>query len=146
VAGGSGLQELKTFVNPKVVLPGVLILQGNKFENYEKAQKEFEDLNTELKQKNIDLSGFPMIVICDDSNFTSEKLNNFLWSTFTRCNPSHDIYGVNPFTKFKHFGCNNVILDARIKPHHAPPLEKIPEIEKRVDRLFIKGASLEKLK
>lgn len=138
--------DLKTFFNPKVLLPGILILQGNKFENYNKVETEIENFNIELIRNRTDLGGFPMIVICDDSNFTSEKLNNFLWTTFTRCNPSHDIYGVNPFTKFKHFGCDNVIIDARIKPHHAPPLEKDPEIEKRVDRLFEKGGSLGKIK
>jgi 4-hydroxy-3-polyprenylbenzoate decarboxylase len=136
------LSELKTFFNPKIALPGVLVLQGNKFSSYENARKEFEDLNAEIKEKQIDLSGFPMIVIADDSSFTSETLNNWLWVSFTRCNPSHDIYGINSFTEYKHFGCDNVIIDARIKPHHAPVLEKDPAIEKRVDRLFEKGGSL----
>jgi 4-hydroxy-3-polyprenylbenzoate decarboxylase len=136
------LSELITFVNPKVVLQGVLVLQGNKFNTYENAKKEFESFNAEIKEKQIDLSGFPMIVIADDATFTSENLNNWLWVSFTRCNPSHDIYGINSFTEFKHFGCDNVIIDARIKPHHAPVLEKDPAIEKRVDRLFEKGGSL----
>ena len=35
-----------------------------------------------------------------------------------------------------------MIIDARIKPHHAPVLEKIPEIEKKVDKLFEPGGSL----
>jgi len=34
------------------------------------------------------------------------------------------------------------VIDARIKPHHAPALVKDPEVEKRVDRLFEKGGSL----
>jgi 4-hydroxy-3-polyprenylbenzoate decarboxylase len=143
---GSKLNELKTFVNPKIALPGVLVFQGNKFETYENAKKEFENFNEEVKQKNIDLKGFPMIVVVDDSTFTSETLKNWLWVTFTRSNPSHDIYGINSKTEFKHFGCDNVIIDARIKPHHAPVLEKDPEIEKRVDKLFEKGGSLNGLK
>jgi 4-hydroxy-3-polyprenylbenzoate decarboxylase len=133
------LEDIKVFSNPQIPLPGVLVLQGNKFESHDKVETEIENFNIELIRKRIDLSGFPMIVIADDSNFSSATLNNWLWSTFTRVNPSHDIYGVNPYTKFKHFGCDNVILDARIKPHHAPPLENDPEIEKRVDRLFEKG-------
>lgn len=83
-----------------------------------------------------------MIVIADDAAFTAATLKNWLWVTFTRSNPSHDIYGVNPTTTFKHFGCDNMIIDARVKPHHAPALEKDPEIEKRVDKLFEKGGSL----
>jgi 4-hydroxy-3-polyprenylbenzoate decarboxylase len=138
----TSLKELNTFQNPQLAIPGVLVLQGNKFENYEKAKQEFENFNEEVKQKNINLDGFPMIVIVDDSEFTAANLKNWLWVTFTRSNPSHDIYGINSFTEYKHFGCDNMIIDSRIKPHHAPVLEKNPEIEKRVDKLFEKGGSL----
>lgn len=139
------LRELSTFTNPHIALPGLLVLQGSKFETYQKAQQEFENFNIELKQKNIDLTELPMIVIVDDASFTASNLKNWLWVTFTRSNPSHDIYGINASTQFKHFGCDNVVIDARIKPHHAPVLEKNPEIEKRIDKLFAKGGSLEKL-
>ncbi len=141
----TNLNELKTFVNPQIALPGVLVLQGSKFETYEKAKLEFEELNIEVKQKNIILCGFPLIVVVDDASFTAVSLKNWLWVTFTRSNPSHDVYGINPTTEFKHFGCDNMIIDARVKPHHAPVLELIPEIEKRVDTLFAKGGSLAQL-
>jgi len=140
------LTQLTTFFNPQIALPGVLVLQGNKFESYEKAKQEFENLNSEIKQKNTDLKSFPMIVVVDDSSFTSATLKNWLWVTFTRSNPSHDVYGINSFTEFKHFGCDNMIIDARVKPHHAPVLEKVTEIEKRVDKLFEKGGSLSSIK
>lgn len=140
------IKELRSFTNPKVAMPGVLVLEGTKFESYNKAQFEFEELNAEVLRKQIDLNGFPMIVIVDDAQFSAANLKNWLWVTFTRSNPSHDIYGINSNTQFKHWGCDNVIIDARIKPHHAPVLEKVPEIEKRVDRLFEKGGSLSSLK
>lgn len=140
------LKELQSFVNPIVAIPGVLILQGKSFTDYEKSKLEFEQFNNELAQKNIDLSGFPMIVIADDAEFTAANLKNWLWVTFTRSNPSHDIYGVNAITQFKHFGCDNMIIDARIKPHHAPVLVKDPQIEKRIDKLFSGNGSLAKLK
>ena len=35
-----------------------------------------------------------------------------------------------------------MVVDARIKPHHAPPVEKVPEVEKRIDKFFEKGGSL----
>ena len=138
----SFLNEIQTFNNPQTAFPGVLVLQGNKFESYEKAKIEFDNFNHEVKQKNIDLKSFPMIVVVDDSSFTAATLKNWLWVTFTRSNPSHDVYGVNSFTEYKHFGCDNLIIDARIKPHHAPALERIPEIEKRVDKLFEKGVMI----
>lgn len=142
----SSLNELNSFQNPKVVFPGVLVLQGNKFDSYTKAKFEFEEFNNEIKHKNIDLSGLPMIVVVDDATFTSANLKNWLWITFTRSNPSHDVYGINSFTEYKHFGCENLIIDARVKPHHAPALEKDLSIEKKVDKLFEKGGSLNSLK
>lgn len=137
-------KSLKTFINPCLVFDGVLIFQGNKFQSYDKAKQEFEDFNKEVKENLF--SQFPLIVIADDSEFTAENLKNWLWVTFTRSNPSHDIYGINSKIEFKHFACDAMIIDARIKPHHAPVLEKNPEIEKRIDKLFEKGGSLYGLK
>ena len=93
-----------------------------------------------------EINNFPLIIIADDAKFVADTLNNFLWVAFTRSNPSHDIYGVNETTENKHWSCENLIIDARKKPHHAPELIKDAEVEKRVDRLFEKGGSLESLK
>ncbi len=87
--------------------------------------------------------GFPLIVLCDDANFTAATVNNFVWTTFTRSNPAYDIYGINSFTAFKHWGCEGpLIIDARTKPHHAPALIKDEAVERRVDQLAAKGGSL----
>jgi 4-hydroxy-3-polyprenylbenzoate decarboxylase len=57
--------------------------------------------------------------------------------TFTRSNPSHDIYGVDSFQQNKHWGSKgSLIIDARIKPHHAPVLELDKSVEKRVDQIL----------
>lgn len=83
------------------------------------------------------------MVLCDDSNFVSADIKNFLWVTFTRSNPSHDIYGVDAFIRHKHWGCKeNLIIDARKKPFHAPELIPNESIEAKVDRLFQPGGSL----
>jgi 4-hydroxy-3-polyprenylbenzoate decarboxylase len=92
-------------------------------------------------------SHLPIIVVCNDAAFTAASLNNFLWVTFTRANPANDIYGMDEFVENKHWGCNgSLIIDATIKLHHAPPVEKDSTIEKKIDRLFRKGGSLEKVK
>ncbi len=78
-------------------------------------------------------SGLPLIVVCDDADFLAADFNNFLWVTFTRCNPSHDIHGINERFENKHWSCDALIFDARTKPHHAPVLEKNAAVEKRVD-------------
>ena len=127
--------------NAKLVMPGLIALKQNNFSSYADAQREMNDLNE--KFKNEKLQNVAMLIVCDDADFVAEKLNNFLWVAFTRSNPSHDIYGINSFTENKHWGCKGpLIIDARIKPHHAPPLEKDPEVEKRINSLFEKGGSL----
>ncbi len=127
------------FYNPKMVMPGVLAIKTNPFVSQQQATTELEKLNAWT----IDHSKYPLLIICDDSDFVSQTLNNFLWITFTRSNPSHDVHGIQSFTENKHWGCmGSLIIDARIKPHHAPELVKDPSIEKRVDALGGKGKSL----
>jgi 4-hydroxy-3-polyprenylbenzoate decarboxylase len=91
------------------------------------------------------LPSCPLIIVCDDSEFMSATLSNFLWAAFTRSNPSHDIYGVNSSYASKHWSCDNMVLDARLKPHQAPPLIPDPAVQARIGRLFAAGGSLEAL-
>jgi len=120
--------------NPKVVLPGILAVEAPPFNapaDGEAAQRLTAALESVEK-----LQGFPLILLVDDADFTARTLNNFLWATFTRSNPSHDIYGIGSFTENKHWGCHGpLIIDARLKPHHAPPLVEDPRTTRQVDRL-----------
>lgn len=125
----------------KLAMPGVLIVEAPAFVNYEETDLLIRERAEEMAQ--INFEGIVLIVLCDDAGFTAANVSNFLWVTFTRSNPSHDMYGVVSFTEFKHWGCKGpVIIDARSKPHHAPPLDKDPVIEKRVDALGVKGEAL----
>ena len=135
---GNTLPNCLVGLGGKLVMPGVVAIQTNAFTTYETAHKELDDINEQLRNFENELNQFPIIVLCDDAAFTAEKLNNFLWVTFTRCNPSHDIYGVNPFTENKHWGCSSVIFDARIKPHNAPVLVLDEKVERRVDEILSK--------
>lgn len=127
--------------NFKMVMPGILAIESSAYQSQEETEKEIALLNDFLKHK--DLSGIPLFVLCDNAEFTAGTINNFVWVTFTRSNPSHDVYGINSFTEHKHWGCKGpLIIDARIKPHHAPILIEDPEVEKRINRLAEKGKSL----
>ncbi|QNL52128.1 UbiD family decarboxylase [Olivibacter sp. SDN3] len=131
----------RPFNDKKLVMPGVLAVEAPAFSSYEDTQRLMLDYLKELER--IDLNGIAMIVLCDDAKFTAENPHNFVWTTFTRSNPSHDIYGVGAFIEHKHWGCTGpVIIDARSKPHHAPPLIKDSTIEKKVDALGKKGGVL----
>lgn len=148
-AAGNKIKELATelpyldlpdgFYNPRLVIPGIIALKAGKYIDQQQTERMFEKLNT----LTINYNQFPLIIICDDSDFVAHSINNFVWITFTRSNPSHDVYGIHSFTQNKHWGCRgSLILDARIKPHHAPELMKDPLIEKKVDALGERGKSL----
>lgn len=127
------------FSNPNIVFPGVLAIQASKYLD----GKDIEKLTSALVSQQEKLIGFPFISVVEDSAFTALTLNNFIWVTFTRSNPSHDVHGVGESIENKHWGCtSSVVFDARVKPHHAPPLIKDSAMEKRVDKLAVKGASL----
>jgi 4-hydroxy-3-polyprenylbenzoate decarboxylase len=89
------------------------------------------------------LRAFPLVVIVDDAAFAAASLENFLWVTFTRSNPAADVHGVEAFTHQKHWGCRGpLVIDARLKPHHAPPCAEDPAVTARVDDLCRRGGPL----
>jgi 4-hydroxy-3-polyprenylbenzoate decarboxylase len=140
------MKDIPGYNNAQLVMPGVVALQTRSFTDYEMVKQEISMLNdvTGIHNNN-DLQTVPFIIICDDARFVAENLSNFLWVVFTRCNPSHDMYGINSFIENKHWGCRGpLVFDARIKPHHAPPVEKDPVTENKINRLFNKGGSLYK--
>lgn len=125
----------------KLVMPGIVAVDAPKFLDKAQLNNELNILNAYLKDKN--LTGLALLILCDDAGFTAQTANNFVWVTFTRSNPSHDIHGINSFTENKHWGCTGpLIIDARIKPHHAPPLIKDAATEKMVDKMGQKGGVL----
>jgi 4-hydroxy-3-polyprenylbenzoate decarboxylase len=126
-----------------LAFPGVLAFKMPSFNTYESAKSEIDAVSNILSVSNLKLDQFPLILICDDDEFVADSFSNLIWSAFTRANPSHDIYGVDSFTDYKHWGCKGpLIIDIRMKPHNAPYLELDPKVEKSVDQLGVKGASL----
>ena len=124
----------------RLIMPGVLVVSGLEY----KQEDQTRGLNclTELPDSH-PLNQFPFIVIADDADFAVDSLNNFLWVSFTRSNPAADLFGIGAFTEQKHWGCTgSLILDARIKPHHAPPLLEAPAVTRSVDQLAAPGGPL----
>ena len=125
----------------KIGIPGVLILKTNPYTNPNDLNNLINHLESFIKTEIAET--IPLIILCDDADFTAATINNFVWVTFTRSNPSHDIHGIQSFVENKHWGCRgSLIIDARIKPHHAPVLVKDEKTENFVNSLSIKGKSL----
>jgi 4-hydroxy-3-polyprenylbenzoate decarboxylase len=91
------------------------------------------------------INQFPLVVLVDDSDFVARTLDNFLWVTFTRSDPAVDIEGIGSSARQKHWGCDGaLVIDARGKPHHAPPLVEDAEVTRRVDAMAARGGPLAK--
>jgi 4-hydroxy-3-polyprenylbenzoate decarboxylase len=90
-------------------------------------------------------NGIALITLVDDSDFASRSFANWAWVTFTRSNPAIDLRGIGEKTEYKHWSCSGpLVIDARIKPHHAPPLVESPEVTKKIDALAAQGGPLAK--
>jgi len=125
----------------KLALPGIVAVEAPAYTDEPTETARIETWCQEVG--NTDFKGIQLLVLCDDAAFTATNADNFVWVTFTRSNPSHDIHGIRSFTRHKHWGCQGpLIIDARKKPHHAPELIKDPAVEKRVDALAVKGGPL----
>jgi 4-hydroxy-3-polyprenylbenzoate decarboxylase len=134
----SALPSLPSSFTYAVVDAGILAVQLAPSEEYSKAPDEVEALIDSIAP-HIDSDAFPLIIVCDDPDFLAADYNNFLWAAFTRSNPSHDIYGIGAQTRFKHWGCSgSLVIDARFKPHNAPPLLEDEAVSARVDALMAK--------
>lgn len=132
------------FKNCKLIQKGIVLIEAPPFLNYEAATQELKLLTEYLNQHKF--QGFPLVVLCDDSNFSSANYSNFLWVAFTRSNPSHDIYGVCAGFRNKHWFCKDtLIIDSRKKPHHAPDLVVDPQTSRTVDHIISKNKTLKKL-
>jgi len=138
------------FNRPRVALPGVLVVQGPKHRATDcgavhggrTTDSAVEEFCRQYRAGDA-INQFPLIAIVDESEFTARTLANFLWVTFTRSNPAADVQGIESFVEQKHWGCRGaLVVDARMKPHHAPPLESDPHVTARVDRLAARGGPL----
>jgi 4-hydroxy-3-polyprenylbenzoate decarboxylase len=139
----AGLEFPIGFGGAAVCLPGVLAIRGPRSgQGRGESDPVIEGFCRFYGERDC-FSGFPLIVVCDDAAFTAASLNNFLWVTFTRSNPASDVYGIQAETRARHWGCRGpLVIDARVKPFHAPVLEDDPAVERRVDELGVKGGPL----
>lgn len=137
----AGFNLPRPFDQCKLAMPGIVAVEAPAFTTYEEEEKRLAAFTRAAGE--LDFEGIQMLVLCDDAAFTAANIPNFVWVTFTKSNPSHDIYGIGSYTRYKHWGCHGpVIIDARRKPHHAPDLIKDPAVERKVDAMGTAGGVL----
>ncbi len=129
-----GDKQIPNATGIKMAMPGVCMIEFPAFKSYEIAQNEIKELSCWLEHNTGE--DIPMFVLVDDVDFASANMSNFLWVTFTKSDPAKDTYGVGKVTVNKHWGCRQWIIDARVKPHHAPELKMDQNVLKRIDQKF----------
>jgi 4-hydroxy-3-polyprenylbenzoate decarboxylase len=140
----AGLRLPDGFRDPRLCLPGILVMIAPPYPGApaDEMPADMRRLVEGIGPADA-LAGLPLVLLVDDSDFAARHQNNWLWVTFTRSNPATDVHGVGAFIRHKHWGCTGpLVIDARIKPHHAPPLEEDPAVSKRVDALAAPGGPL----
>ncbi len=129
------------FKNPRLVIPGVVAIESEAFTSPAGDQELARFAGATRSGSPLDR--FPLITLVDDSDFCAASLKNWLWVTFTRSDPASDIDGMDAAVERKHWGCGgSLVIDARIKPHHAPPLIEDRETVRRVDARAARGGPL----
>ncbi|MBN2580236.1 MAG: UbiD family decarboxylase [Pirellulales bacterium] len=137
------LPEQLGFKKPRVVLPGILVVEGPEYRKENGQRDGMVEQFSACYTPQDAINEFPWIVVVDQGDFTARSLDNFLWVTFTRSDPATDVYGIGSFVEDKHWGCRGaLVIDARTKPFHAPPLVEDPRVTQRVDALAASGGPL----
>jgi 4-hydroxy-3-polyprenylbenzoate decarboxylase len=141
-----GLNLPHEFPELRVAAPGILCISGPKHpgnSEHTEYAPDFVKLCDALGSHSAAIGIFPIITLVDDAEFTARTLNNWLWVTFTRANPATDLLGVHGGMRRKHYGCAGpLVIDARWKPHMAPPLVEDRATSRRVDELATRGGPL----
>ena len=144
------------FSSARLFAPGILVCRGPKHtlarDTQDPAMRALaahlaQALRPAGRSSQADSNALPeeaaLLVVADDPDFTARDWDNFLWVVFTRSDPATDLYGANEGVHCKHWGCDApLIVDARMKSFHAPPLEDDPEVERRIDAWAARGGPL----
>ena len=119
--------ELPNYVKrAEVFCGGCLVLEGSSFEDDEKQADRIA--------KSGKFDDFQIVVLHDDADY-AKSTDKFLWATWTRFNPSTDIFAKEISIKNNHIVYDApIVIDARTKPWYPKEVEPREDIVKLVDQ------------
>lgn len=131
--------------NPRMAMPGVLCIEAERVTTSNQLGHRRWQRACDMIDPRGEINHWPLVVLVDDAEFAARNINNFVWVTFTRSNPAVDVYGIGAATNDKHFSVSgSLVIDARVKPHHAPPLIEDPQVSAKVDALATENLAISK--
>ncbi|MBA4124986.1 MAG: UbiD family decarboxylase [Acidobacteria bacterium] len=118
--------ELPSFVNrAEVFCGGCLVLEGESYSNNENLAEQVA--------KSGKFDDWQIVVLHDSAEF-ARSTDKFLWATWTRFNPSTDIFAQDVSVKNNHIVYRApIVIDARMKPWYPKEVEPRDDIVKLVD-------------
>ena len=109
----------------KIYCGGCLVVEGESYEN--------DKTLPERIAKSGEFNDFEIVVLHDSVNF-ADSTDKFLWATWTRFNPSTDIYAGKSKIENNHIVYNApIVIDARMKHWYPKEVEAREDIVKLVD-------------
>lgn len=106
---------------------GCLVVDGVTYEQDPQLAERLSELLTERGTE------WPLIILADDASIADGQ-SAFLWTTFTRFNPAHDIYAVSEVSRHHVAYGLPLVIDARMKPGYPDELFPREDIVELVDR------------
>lgn len=135
VGTGEAIRELKRefrgdlpndVKKAEVFCGGCLVVEGNSYVDDKEQAKRIAECGK--------FDDFQVVVLHDSVEF-AKSADKFLWATWTRFNPSTDIYAKNVIVRNNHLSYQNpIVIDARMKPWYPKEVEPREDIVKLVDR------------
>lgn len=109
----------------EVFCGGCLVVEGNAY--------QADENQAERIAKSGSFDDFQIVVLHDSIEFT-RSTDKFLWATWTRFNPSTDVYAKAIEIKNNHIVYTApVVIDARMKPWYPKEVEPREDVVKLVD-------------
>ncbi len=119
--------ELPRFVKrAEIFCGGCLVVEGDTYEQNETLAAQIAESGK--------FDDFQIVVIHDNADF-AKSTDKFLWATWTRFNPSTDVYAKSIEVENNHIKYNApIIIDSRMKPWCPKEVEPREDIVKLVNR------------
>jgi 3-polyprenyl-4-hydroxybenzoate decarboxylase len=109
----------------EVFCGGCLVVQGGSY-------VDEKELGIRLAESGA-FDDWQVVVILDNAEF-AKSTDKFLWATWTRFNPSTDIFARSVTLKDNHISYSSpVVIDSRMKPWYPKEVEAHPDVVKLVD-------------
>ncbi len=109
----------------EVFCAGCLVVEGRDYQT--------DETQAERIAKSGKFDDFQFVVLHDDAEF-ARSTDKFLWATWTRFNPSTDVYAKTIKIKNNHIVYDApIVIDARMKPWYPKEVEPREDIVKLVD-------------